>query len=259
MPRLDANISLLFNEWSFPERITRAAEAGFGGVECQFPYDWAPSELAQRLRDTGLEWVMFNLPAGDWSRGERGIACLPGRQPEFRRGLETALDYAAALDCHQLNCLAGLAPSDTEPARLWDQLLDNLNWAAERLAREGMTLLIEAINTRVDMPGFLVDHSAQVLELIAILDRPNVLLQYDIYHMQVMEGDILRTLESSLDRVGHIQFADNPGRHEPGTGELDMNAIFRCLDRWGYDRWVGAEYHPAGTTLEGLAALSEWL
>lgn len=259
MPRLAANISLLFNEWPFPERITRASEAGFRGIECQFPYDWKPAELARRLRDTELEWVMFNLPAGDWSRGERGIACLPGRQSEFRQGLETALEYAASLGCYQLNCLAGLAPEPIEPAKLWDQLLDNLGWAADQLAREGMTLLVEAINTRVDMPGFLVDHSHQVLELIATLGRSNLMLQYDIYHMQIMEGDILRTLESSLDHVGHIQFADNPGRHEPGTGELNMSAIFRCLDRWGYDRWAGAEYCPAGTTEEGLAALSEWL
>ncbi len=259
MPRLAANITLLFNEVPFLERFARAAGAGFRGVECQFPYQWQPAELARRLRDNGLEQVLFNLPAGDWERGERGIAALPGREAEFRAGVEKALAYADALGCVRLNCLAGLAPRGLPVQELMDTLAGNLDWAAGQLAAEGRTLMVEAINSKVDVPGFLLDSSAAVIALIERLGRTNVRLQYDIYHMQIMEGDILRTLETHLDRIGHIQFADNPGRHEPGTGELNFPRIFSALDNMGYAGWVSAEYHPRGDTGESLAALAGWL
>jgi len=259
MPRLAANITLLFNEVPFPERFDRAAAAGFAGVECLFPYPWRPADLARRLGDSGLEQVLFNLPAGDWDAGERGIACLPGRQAEFRAGVEKALAYADALGCTRLNCLAGLVPPDLSRPELMDTLAENLDWAAGQLAAEGRTLMVEAINSKVDMPGFLLDRSAAVIGLIDRLGRDNVRLQYDIYHMQIMEGDILRTLATCLDRIGHIQFADNPGRHEPGTGELNFSRIFERLDELGYRGWVSAEYRPAGDTAEGLAALADWL
>lgn len=259
MPRLAANLTLLFNEYDFPDRYAAARAQGFWGVECLFPYAWSASDLAARLGDQGLTQVLFNLPAGDWESGERGIACLPGREDEFRRGLETAIGYARALGCKRLNCLAGVRPADLDPGLARDTLIANLGWAAAQLAREGVELVVEAINSRVDMPGFLLDTSAAALAVMEAVGSDNLRLQYDIYHMQIMEGDILRTLARHLPRIGHIQFADNPGRHEPGTGELNYVRIFEALDEMGYDGWVSAEYRPSTTTADSLKSLSRWL
>ncbi|WP_097459282.1 hydroxypyruvate isomerase [Mangrovitalea sediminis] len=259
MPRLAANLTLLFNEHDFPDRYAAARAQGFRGVECLFPYAWSASDLAARLGDQGLTQVLFNLPAGDWESGERGIACLPGRDDEFRRGLETAVGYAKTLACKRLNCLAGVRPADLDPGRARDTLIANLDWAAAQLAREGIELVVEAINSRVDMPGFLLDTSASALAVMDAVGSDNLRLQYDIYHMQIMEGDILRTLACHLPRIGHIQFADNPGRHEPGTGELNYERIFEALDEMGYDGWVSAEYRPSTTTVASLKSLSRWL
>ncbi|WP_116918853.1 hydroxypyruvate isomerase [Tamilnaduibacter salinus] len=255
MPRFAANLTLLFNDVPFLERFDAAREAGFRGVEYLFPYEWPATTLRQRLDDTGLEQVLFNLPPGDWAAGERGIAGLPDRVSEFREGVDQALDYAHVLDCPRLNALAGLLPPDGDPQACRMTLIDNLRWAADRLATEGRTLLVEAINSRVDMPGFLLDTSTDALSVIEAVDRPNVLFQYDLYHMQIMEGDLIRTLRRSLSRIGHVQFADNPGRHEPGTGEVAFPAVFRALDEMGYDGWVSAEYRPTGSTLDSL----DWL
>ncbi|MDI9243972.1 hydroxypyruvate isomerase [Marinobacter sp. CHS3-4] len=252
MPVFAANLSMLFTEVDFPERFRLAAEAGFKGVEYLFPYSWSPHELKQGLDENGLSQVLFNLPPGNWDAGERGIACLPERREEFRAGVDQAIRYAKALDCRQLNCLAGLRPPELDESEAWKTLVSNVAYAAEKLSAEGITLCLEAINSRVDMPRFFLDTSSRVMQVIEEVDADNVKLQYDIYHMQIMEGDLIRTLECLLPWIGHIQFADNPGRHEPGTGEIHFPRVFEALDRIGYKGWVGAEYRPSGTTADSL-------
>lgn len=251
MPRFCANLSLLFTEHPFAERWDAAARAGFRGVECHFPYAEPAGRLADALARNGLEQVLFNLPAGDWAAGERGIACLPDRVAEFEEGVSTALGYARALGCRRINCLAGIAPAGADREELLSVMEGNLRFAARALAQDGIELLVEPINMR-DMPGFLLNRSAETLELIERVGEPNVKLQYDVYHMQIMEGDLARTLERELTRIGHIQIADNPGRHEPGTGEINFPFLYRWLDRIGYSGWVSAEYLPAGATEAGL-------
>lgn len=252
MPRFAANLTLLFNEVPFEERFAAAHQAGFNGVEYLFPYAWPEAELARQLQVHDLTQVLFNLPPGDWDAGERGIACLPGREAEFRTGVDDAIRYAHALGCQRLNCLAGLAPPQADQDRLWDVLRENVTYAARRLGDEGITLCLEAINSRVDMPGFLLDTSDKVICLMDEVDADNLHLQYDLYHMQIMEGDLIRTLRRLMPRIGHIQFADNPGRHEPGTGEINFRSIFEALDEAGYAGWVSAEYRPKARTVEGL-------
>lgn len=258
MIRLAANLMFLFTEEAFLDRFRAAAAAGFRGVEYQFPYAHASAEVAARLTDNGLEMVLQNLPPGDWEAGERGIACHPGREAEFRDGVERAVEYARAVGCTRLNCLAGVAPPDVPDARLRATLVANLAYGAERLAREGMTLLVEAINTR-DMPGFYLSRSAQAQSIIDEVGAPNLRFQYDVYHMQIMEGDIVRTLRERLDHVGHVQIADNPGRHEPGTGELNFAYILAALDEAGYAGWVSCEYVPAAGTVAGLGWARDYL
>lgn len=258
MARFAANLTMLFNEVDFPDRFAAARQAGFEAVEYLFPYPWRAAQLKAWLQEQGLEQVLFNLPPGDWDAGERGIACLPERVDEFRRGVEQAIGYAQALDCPRLNCLAGIPVPGLDRKRAWDQLVTNVDWANQQLEREGITLCIEAINSRVDMPGFLLDTSGCVIELIETVGSDNIKLQYDLYHMQIMEGDLIRTLERLLPRIGHIQFADNPGRHEPGTGEIQFANVFAALDRMGYDGWLSAEYRPAGETAAGLDWVKAW-
>lgn len=254
MPRFAANLTMLFNELPFLERFQAATEAGFHGVEYLFPYGYDKYELADRLKRWQLTQVLHNLPAGDWAAGERGIAILPDRVSEFQHGLFQAIDYAIKLGCRQVNCLAGIAPQGIETARLHETLVNNLRFAAHELAQEGIALLVEPINTR-DMPGFFLSSTAQALKLLEDVDSTNVFLQYDVYHMQVMEGDLARTIETNLDRIGHIQIADNPGRNEPGTGEINFPFLYRHLDAIGYAGWIGCEYKPARETREGLSWL----
>lgn len=251
MPRFCANLSLLFTEHPFVERWSAAARAGFRGVECHFPYAEPVAVLAEALRHNRLEQVLFNLPPGDWAAGERGIACLPDRVDEFEDGVGRAIDYARALGCRRINCLAGIAPADAERGELLAVMERNLRFAARALAPENIELLVEPINTR-DMPGFLLNRSADTLALIERVGEANVKLQYDVYHMQIMEGDLARTLQRELPRIGHVQIADNPGRHEPGSGEINYPFLFDWLDRIGYTGWVSAEYIPAGETAAGL-------
>lgn len=251
MPRFCANLSLLFTEHPFVERWAAAARAGFRGVECHFPYAEPAAVLAEELRRNGLEQVLFNLPPGDWAAGERGIACLPDRVAEFEDGVGRAIAYARALDCRRINCLAGIAPAGAERGELLAVMEGNLRFTARALAREGIELLVEPINDR-DMPGFLLNRSAETLALIERVGEPNVKLQYDVYHMQIMEGDLARTLQRELPRIAHVQIADNPGRHEPGSGEINYPFLFDWLDRIGYTGWVSAEYVPAGDTAAGL-------
>ncbi|WP_238119810.1 MULTISPECIES: hydroxypyruvate isomerase [unclassified Xanthobacter] len=252
MPRFAANISLLWPELGFPERIAQASAAGFQAVECQFPYAFSASELAERLADHGLVQVLHNLPAGDWAAGERGIACIPGREAEFRDGVGLALTYAQALDVPTLNCLAGLTPPGVPAERVRETLVENLRFAAAALAAVGRTLTVEPLNTR-DVPGFHLHGSRQTLELLDQVGADNVRLQYDVYHMQVMEGDLTRTLQREMLRIGHIQIADNPGRGEPGTGEIHFPFLLAAIDAAGYTGWIGCEYLPRTTTGAGLA------
>jgi hydroxypyruvate isomerase len=253
MPRFVANLSMLFTEVPFLERFSRARAAGFTAVEYLFPYDWPAEQLAEQLREQGLTQVLFNLPPGDWQAGERGIACLPDRVEEFRAGVDQGITYARVLGNRQLNCLAGLKPTDLDEQIAWETLVANVQYAADRFADAGLTLCLEAINSRVDMPGFMLDTTGKVMALLEELDADNVRLQYDVYHMQIMEGDVIRTMECLLPWIGHIQFADNPGRHEPGSGEINFSNVFAALDRMGYQGWVSAEYRSSSVTEDTLS------
>ena len=251
MPKFAANLTMLFNEVDFLDRFAAAREAGFTGVEYLFPYAYDKAALADRLSTHGLTQVLHNLPAGDWGAGERGIAVLPDRVEEFRAGVDTAIDYAKTLGCGQINCLAGIAPEGVDRGELHRTFVENLKFAADRLGAEGIRLLIEPINTR-DIPGFFLNRTDQAKAILDEVGLPNLFIQYDIYHMQIMEGDLAPTIAANLDRIAHIQLADNPGRHEPGTGEINYPFLFDHLDSIGYSGWIGCEYKPATTTTEGL-------
>jgi hydroxypyruvate isomerase len=257
MPRFAANLTLMFNEVGFLDRFQAAAKAGFAGVEYLFPYPYAVQDLVDRLKAYGLTQVLHNLPAGDWDKGERGIAILPDRVDEFKEGVGKAITYAKALGCTQLNCLAGVAPQGADPQKLKETFVGNLKYAAEALKKEGIKLLIEPINTR-DIPGFYLTKTSQGAEILDAVGSDNLFIQYDIYHMQIMEGDLARTIEANLARIKHVQLADNPGRHEPGTGEINYPFLFGHLDRIGYDGWIGCEYKPAEETVKGLTWFTEF-
>jgi hydroxypyruvate isomerase len=254
MPPFAANLTMLFTEVPFLDRFAQAAQAGFTAVEFLFPYAHAASEIKARLDAHRLTLVLHNLPAGDWDAGERGIACLPGREAEFRAGVGLAIEYAQALGVGQLNCLAGKAPAGVEDSVLRSTLVQNLQFAAAALQQAGLRLLVEPINTH-DIPGFYLNTTAQTLGLLDEVGSDNAYLQYDIYHAQRMEGELAATLQHQLARIGHIQLADNPGRHEPGTGEINYPFLFAHLDRLGYRGWIGCEYKPATTTHAGLGWL----
>lgn len=251
MPRFAANLTMLFGEVPFIDRFAAARAAGFRGVEYLFPYDFDKAELREQLTQHGLMQVLHNLPAGNWAAGERGIAILPDRVDEFRDGVHRAIGYARALDCKQLNCLVGIAPADADVFELNEVLVGNLRYAADTLSKEGIRLLIEPINT-IDIPGFFLSRTEQAAQIVADVGSQNLFIQYDIYHMQVMEGDIARSLQRHLARIAHVQLADNPGRNEPGTGEINYPFLFRHLDAIGYRGWVGCEYKPRTTTVDGL-------
>jgi hydroxypyruvate isomerase len=258
MLRFAANLSMLFTEVPLLERFERAARAGFTAVEIQFPYEVPAEQLQQALLRNKLQLVLHNLPAGDWAAGERGIACHPDRVEEFRKGVDTALAYAAAMGAPQLNCLAGIRPENVPAESARRVLADNLRYAATKLKAQGLKLLVEPVNTK-DMPGFFLSGTQQALDLIDEAGADNLFLQYDAYHAQRMEGDLANTLTTHLDRIAHIQIADNPGRHEPGTGEIDYPFLFAHLDRIGYKGWIGCEYKPTAATEAGLGWLVPWL
>ena len=255
MPKFAANLTMLFNEVPFLDRFERAAAAGFDAVEFLFPYAHPTREIKARLEAHRLALVLHNLPAGDWDAGERGIACLPGRVDEFRAGVARALEVATALGVPQLNCLAGKAPPGVDEALLRRTFVANLRFAATALKKAGIRLLVEPINGW-DIPGFYLQRTAQAIELMDEVDSDNLWLQYDIYHAQRMEGELAATLERHLPRIAHVQLADNPGRHEPGTGEIHYPFLFAHLDRIGYRGHVGCEYKPATTTEAGLGWLA---
>jgi len=251
MPRFAANLTMLFTELPFLDRFERAASAGFGAVEFLFPYAYPARDIRRRLDEHGLALVLHNLPAGDWDAGERGIACLPERVDEFRSGVAQAITYAKALGVTQLNCLAGKAPAGVDPAVLNRTLVENLRFAAAALRLADLKLLLEPINS-FDIPGFFVHRTTQALAIIDQVEADNLYLQYDLYHAQRMEGELAATLEKHMARIAHVQLADNPGRHEPGTGEINYPFLFAHLDRIGYRGWVGCEYKPAAGTEAGL-------
>lgn len=254
MPNFAANLSMLFTEVPFLERFALAARAGFAAVEFQFPYGYRTDDIRQQLDAHNLRLVLHNLPAGDWQAGERGIACHPDRVEEFRAGVAQGIGYAQALGLTQLNCLAGKAPAHVDPTQLRATFVANLRFAAQALQNAGLRLLIEPINT-YDIPGFYLSRTAQAVSLLDEVGAPNAYVQYDIYHAQRMEGELAATLSRYLPRIGHIQLADNPGRHEPGTGEINFPFLFTHLERMGYTGWIGCEYHPAYTTEAGLGWL----
>jgi hydroxypyruvate isomerase len=259
MPQFAANLSMLFTEHPFLDRFERAARAGFDAVEFLFPYEHPPEEIRARLDGNGLRLVLHNLPPGDWNAGERGLACLPDRVAEFRDGVGTAIRYATALGCPRLHCMAGKPPAGADPALLRSTYVANLRHAAGEARRAGIALLLEPIN-HFDMPGYYLKHSAQAIELIDEVtaggEVDNLFLQYDIYHMQRMEGELAATITRLLPRIGHLQLADNPGRNEPGTGEIHYPFLFALLDRLGYAGHIGCEYKPATTTEAGLGWLA---
>jgi hydroxypyruvate isomerase len=253
MTKLAANLTMLYNEIDFLDRFQAAARSGFKGVEYLFPYAYPKEQLAELLQKHKLVQVLHNLPAGDWAAGSRGIACLPDRVTEFQDGVRAAIEYATALGCKQVNCLAGIAPRGASADKVRATFVDNLRFAAERLRAHGIKLLIEPINT-YDIPGFYLNRTQQALEIIRDVGSANLYVQYDIYHMQRMEGELANTIKTNLPKIAHLQLADNPGRNEPGTGEINYRFLFGFLDAIGYDGWIGCEYKPKGRTEEGL----EW-
>jgi hydroxypyruvate isomerase len=254
MPRFAANLTMLFTELPFLDRFDAAARAGFKAVEFLFPYAFEANDIKARLDANRLQLVLHNLPAGDWDAGERGIACHPDRVEEFRAGVERAMAYAQTLGVKQLNCLVGKAPAGVPDSVLRETLVANLRHAAARLKTAGLRLLVEPINN-YDIPGFYLSRTQQALDLLDEVGADNAFVQYDIYHAQRTEGELAATLQKHLARIGHVQLADNPGRNEPGTGEINYAFLFRHLDRIGYDGWVGCEYKPASTTEAGLGWL----
>jgi hydroxypyruvate isomerase len=251
MPKFCANLTLLYNEHAFLDRFAAAATAGFRGVEYLFPYDCDKHQLAGQLKRHQLAQLLHNLPAGNWAAGERGIGCHPGRTREFQDGVAQAIEYATALGCPQVNCLAGIRPRHVDPNNARETFVANLQYAAPRFKDAGIKLLIEAINTR-DIPGFFLNYTRQALDIIQAVGSDNLFVQYDIYHMQVMEGDLANTIENNLGVISHMQLADNPGRNEPGTGEINYPFLFEHIDRIGYQGWIGCEYRPKTTTDAGL-------
>jgi hydroxypyruvate isomerase len=251
MPKFSANLSFLYQEFAFSDRFAAAARDGFKAVEYMSPYDMPKEAVAALLAQNGLAQALFNLPAGDWANGERGIACHPNRVSEFRNGVELAADYAQALGCGQVNCLAGIMPEGISNAQAWETFIGNLAYAANHLSRKNIRLLIEPIN-HFDIPGFLINTTSDGMNAIETSGSDNLFLQYDIYHMQRMEGTLAATLERLMPRIAHIQIADNPGRHEPGTGEINYPYLLRLIDELGYKGWIGCEYTPLSGTSEGL-------
>jgi hydroxypyruvate isomerase len=258
MPKLAANLTMMFGEVAFLDRFKAAADAGFEAVEYLFPFDYDAQVLKGQLRDHGLTQVLHNLPAGNWAAGERGIACLPDRVDEFKAGVDKTIAYANALDCDRVNCLAGKLPQSIDAATARDTFVHNLAYAAPRLKAAGIKLLIEPINTR-DIPGFFLTGTRQAVEIIDTVGSDNVFVQYDIYHMQIMEGNLAQTIQSYLPRIAHMQLADEPGRHEPGTGEIDFDVLLDFIDRAGYSGWIGCEYIPKAGTVEGLQWATRYL
>ncbi|NML13527.1 2-oxo-tetronate isomerase [Azohydromonas caseinilytica] len=260
MPRFAANLSLMYTEHAFLDRFEAAAADGFEAVEFLFPYAFDPAEVAARLRRHGLRQVLFNAPPGDWDAGERGLAAQPGREEEFRRSLTgQALPWARALGCPRLHVMAGRMPEGVPRAALEDTYRANLRWAARQAAADGVEILIEPLNPR-DMPGYPLRTQEEAHRIVAEVGEPNLKVQMDLYHCQIVEGDLAMKLRRWLPtgRVGHIQFAGVPDRHEPDSGELNYPYLFALIDELGYEGVVSAEYRPQAGTSQGLGWLRAW-
>lgn len=258
MPKIAANLTMLYNEHAFLDRSAAAAADGFEAVEFMFPYDVPARAIAEQLERHGLTLVLHNLPAGDWAAGERGIAVLPGRQREFQDGVARAKDYATSLGCGMVNCLVGLTPQAGDAAATRARLVDNLRHAASEFAAAGIKLLVEPVNS-LDIPGFHLDTVEKAVSIMDEVGHANLWLQYDFYHRQRAGGELLATFRRYKDRIAHVQLADNPGRNEPGTGEINYPAILAALDREGYAGWIGCEYKPAAGTSAGLGWAQSYL
>ncbi len=254
MPRFAANLSMMFNEVSFLDRFDAAAKAGFQAAEFLFPYEFPAAEIRRRLDANGLSQALFNMPPGNWAKGERGIACLPGRQAEFRDGVKQAVDYAGALGCPLVHCMAGIVPAEVKAATAAAVYAANLAWAAEQAQASGVRVVIEPINHR-DMPGYLLNTQAQGAAIVEAIGRDRLGLQFDVYHVQITEGDITKRMEQFMPVIAHMQIADVPARNEPGTGEIGWPFVFRRIDELGYRGWIGCEYRPEGETVSGLGWL----
>ena len=258
MPKLAANLTMMFNEVAFLDRFAAAAEAGFKGVEFLFPYDFPPEVIAARLRDNGLALALFNLPAGDWEGGERGVASLPGREADFDAMLERALPYVEALRPPCVHMVAGIPPADADAGACRASYLRNLAATAAAVGPLGATAIIEPINPR-DMPGFYLQRQDQALALLDAADAPGTALQMDLYHCQIVEGDLAMRIRANIARIGHFQIAGVPERHEPDIGEVNYPYLFALIDDLGYQGWIGCEYRPKGTTLDGLGWAAPYL
>jgi hydroxypyruvate isomerase len=257
MPRFAANLSMMYTESPFLDRFASAAADGFSAVECHFPYEYPAREIKRRLDDLGLIQVLVNGPPGDWSAGDRGLASLPGREEDFRRAIGNAINYAVALDRPLVNVMAGLTIPDIDPRHQRDVYLNNLAYAADHAAAAGITIVIEPLNPR-DMPGYFLQRHDDAFAVVTELDRPNLRVQFDVYHCQIVEGDLTTRLRQNIGRVGHMQVAGVPDRNEPDTGEVNYPYLFRLIDEIGYAGWVGCEYRPVGATSAGLGWLAEW-
>jgi hydroxypyruvate isomerase len=254
MPKFCANLGFLFTDRPFLDRFAASAKAGFAGVEYSQPYGIPAPQILENLVQNQLDQVLFNLPAGDWDKGERGIACLPDRRGEFQDGVGQAIAYAKVLGNSLINCLAGIKPPELPTSRAFDTMVENLQFAEGEMSKAGLTLLVEPIN-RFDIPGFFLNTSAEAMAVIDATGSDRIKLQYDIYHMQRMEGELSATITRLFHRIGHFQCAGVPGRTEPDRGEINYNAVFGLIDRLGYTGWIGAEYTPVAGTETGL----EWL
>jgi len=254
MPQFAANLSWMYTEHAFLDRFEAAAADGFRGVEFLFPYEFSEHDIAQRLRAHGLNLVLFNLPAGNWAAKERGMACQPGKQAQFRQSVLQAQAYAKALQCPRLHAMAGILPQGVSHDEARNVYIENLRWAAKTLAPDGITLLIEPINGQ-DMPGYFLQHQEAAHEIVCAVGQPNLKIQMDFYHCHIMQGDVLGHFERHASGIAHVQIAGAPGRGEPDQGEIDYPAIFARLDALGYAGWIGCEYRPRGKTSAGLGWL----
>jgi hydroxypyruvate isomerase len=257
MLKFASNITMMFNDRPLLDRITASAEAGFGAVECSNPYDVTSADFAQRVKACGVEVALINLPPGNWAAGDRGMACDPNRTAEFRQAIDIGIEFAQRCGAKKMNCLAGIIPSGVSVPLAHATLVENLKVAAARLGDAGIALMLEPINT-YDLPGFAVSTSSAAMSIIDAVDSKNLFLQYDVYHMQRMEGELVRTMERLAARIGHVQIADNPGRHEPGTGEINYDAMLDTLERIGFTSWIGCEYAPMADTAEGLVWIERY-
>ncbi len=256
--KIAANLTMMFNEHDFLDRFAAAARSGFKGVEYLFPYDYPADAIGEQLEANGLKQVLFDFPAGDWAGGDRGIAVQPDRVGEFQDGVGTAIEYAKVLSCTRLTCLAGIPDENSDPEVSEQTMIDNLRFAADAAADIGANVLVEPLNTK-DVPGTYVSTSAHGARLVQASDRENVRLQFDVYHTQIMEGDLAPKFTALLGLIGHVQIADNPGRHEPGSGEINYDFVLNHIDASGYDGWIGAEYLPAAETESGLSWVKPYL